>query len=124
MHSQKKEKQRHLVIPAKAGIQCFHEVAKWLDTGFHRCDDFLREHHLSGTSTIADLDQDRVRFFLERVNGCGRFRVDREWETVLGKLGFLRDGRLTHAAMLLFGKDNPPYSVHIGRFKTPATIID
>jgi len=32
------------VIPAKAGIQCFQEVAKLLDTGFHRCDDFLREH--------------------------------------------------------------------------------
>jgi len=28
----KKEKQRHLVIPAKAGIQCFQEVAKGLDT--------------------------------------------------------------------------------------------
>ena len=26
--------------------------------------------------------------------------------------------------MLLFGKDNPPYAVHIGRFKTPSTIID
>jgi len=33
------------VIPAKAGIQCFQEVAKGLDTGFHRCDDFLRVHH-------------------------------------------------------------------------------
>ncbi|MBI5677174.1 MAG: hypothetical protein HZC52_01475 [Planctomycetes bacterium] len=26
--------------------------------------------------------------------------------------------------MLLFGKDNPPYAIHIGRFKTPSTIID
>jgi len=36
------------IIPAKAGIQCFQEVAKGLDTGFHRCDDFLREHQSYG----------------------------------------------------------------------------
>ncbi|MFZ4438692.1 MAG: hypothetical protein ACOYOS_09720 [Syntrophales bacterium] len=29
-----------IVIPAKAGIQKFPGVAKTLDTGFHRCDDF------------------------------------------------------------------------------------
>jgi ATP-dependent DNA helicase RecG len=30
----------------------------------------------------------------------------------------------THAAMLLFGKNDPPYALHIGRFKTASTIID
>jgi hypothetical protein len=28
----------------KPGIQRFQRVTKTLDTGFHRCDDFLREH--------------------------------------------------------------------------------
>ena len=40
-----------------------------------------------------------------------------EWQTVFEKLGYLKDGRPTHAAMLLFGKNDPPYALHIGRFK-------
>jgi hypothetical protein len=32
------------VIPAKAGIQLFRLVAKYLDPGFQRGDDFLRMH--------------------------------------------------------------------------------
>jgi hypothetical protein len=32
------------VIPAKAGIQFFQLVAEFLDSGFHRSDDFLRNH--------------------------------------------------------------------------------
>ena len=31
---------------------------------------------------------------------------------------------LTHAAVLLFGKNDPPYSLHVGRFKTASIIID
>jgi hypothetical protein len=34
------------VIPAKAGIQFFQLVAEFLDSGFHRSDDFLRNHHI------------------------------------------------------------------------------
>jgi len=32
------------VIPAKAGIQFFPPVMSSLDSGFHRSDDFLRNH--------------------------------------------------------------------------------
>jgi len=32
------------VIPAKAGIQFFQLVTEFLDSGFHRSDDFLRNH--------------------------------------------------------------------------------
>ncbi len=32
------------VIPAKAGIQFIQLGTKALDSGFHRSDDFLREH--------------------------------------------------------------------------------
>lgn len=78
----------------------------------------------SGMATLAVLDIGKIGLFLERVRAGGRFRVDGEWQTVLGKLGFLREGQPAHAAMLLFGKDDPPYSVHIGRFKTASTIID
>ena len=32
------------VIPAKAGIQSFQIVINYLGSGFHRSDDFLRNH--------------------------------------------------------------------------------
>jgi len=34
------------VIPAKAGIQLFQVVTNSLDSGFHRSDDFLRDHQI------------------------------------------------------------------------------
>ncbi len=34
------------VIPAKAGIQKYRLVKKFLDPGLHRDDDFLRSRHL------------------------------------------------------------------------------
>jgi len=37
------------VIPAKAGIQSFQAVTDYLDSGFHRSDDFLRGHQVSST---------------------------------------------------------------------------
>jgi len=37
-------KRRIFVIPAKAGIQLFQILKNSLDSGFHRSDDFLREH--------------------------------------------------------------------------------
>ncbi len=40
----KSPKIRFSVIPAKAGIQSFQIVINSLDSGFHRSDDFLRDH--------------------------------------------------------------------------------
>ena len=53
-------------------------------------------------SMLIDLDRDKVQVFLQRVNEGGRTRLDGEWQTVLEKLGYLKDGKPTHAAMLLF----------------------
>jgi hypothetical protein len=39
----KSRKYPRIVIPVKTGIQRFRCFTKTLDTGFHRCDDFLRE---------------------------------------------------------------------------------
>jgi hypothetical protein len=39
----KSRKTPFFVIPAKAGIQLFQLVAEFLDSGFHRSDDFLRD---------------------------------------------------------------------------------
>jgi hypothetical protein len=40
-------KRRISVIPAKAGIQLFQILKNSLDSGFHRSDDFLRDHQVS-----------------------------------------------------------------------------
>ncbi len=40
----KSRKTSFFVIPAKAGIQFIQVLAKALDSGFHRSDDFLRDH--------------------------------------------------------------------------------
>jgi len=40
----KSQKVRFPVIPAKAGIQLFQILKNSLDSGFHRSDDFLRDH--------------------------------------------------------------------------------
>jgi len=39
----KSHKLLFFVIPAKAGIQSFQTVADYLDSGFHRSDDFFLE---------------------------------------------------------------------------------
>ena len=41
----KSQKVRFPVIPAKAGIQLFQILKNSLDSGFHRSDDFLQDHH-------------------------------------------------------------------------------
>jgi len=40
----KSQKTSFSVIPAKAGIQFIQLVTEFLDSGFHRSDDFLRNH--------------------------------------------------------------------------------
>jgi len=42
----KSQKTPFFVIPAKAGIQFFQLVTEFLDSGFHRSDDFLRIHQV------------------------------------------------------------------------------
>jgi hypothetical protein len=42
----KSRKTPFFVIPAKAGIQSIQGLTKALDSGFHRSDDFLRDHQL------------------------------------------------------------------------------
>jgi hypothetical protein len=44
----KSRKTSFFVIPAKAGIQFFQLVTEFLDSGFHRNDDFLRNHQVLG----------------------------------------------------------------------------
>jgi ATP-dependent DNA helicase RecG len=75
-------------------------------------------------ATAKDLSPRKMKAFLKRVREGGRFKGEGDWQVVLEKLGYLKNGVPTHAAMILFGKNDSPYQLHIGRFKTPSTIID
>lgn len=75
-------------------------------------------------STINNLDANKLQDFIDRVKQGGRLKIDQTPLTVLKKLGFLQGKTPSHAAMLLFGKQDPQYSIHIGRFKSASTIID
>ena len=73
---------------------------------------------------LESLDDGKVEAFIDRVRSGGRFAIGGENLDILHKLGYLKEGIPSHAAVLLFGKDDPPYSLHIGRFKTASMIID
>ncbi len=60
--------------------------------------------------------------YLDKINSTGRVNLQDDLLTNLTKLKLIQSGKPTLAAMLLFG--NHGYSIHIGRFKTPETIID
>ena len=73
---------------------------------------------------MEDIDWDKVRKFINKVNEKNRFHLSGTPEEDLKKLKLIRDGKITNAAFLLFAKEDIPYNVHLGRFKTPSMIID
>jgi len=75
-------------------------------------------------STLDDLDYLRIRQFIAKVNNSGRFILPEEVEDALTKLRLIVDNVPVNAAMLLFAKKDIFHNVHLGRFKTPSTIID
>ena len=75
-------------------------------------------------NTIDDIDFNKVSTFVERVNENGRFSLDKDPLLALKKLGFVENNKPSNASILLFSKRDIDYSVHVGRFKTPETIID
>ena len=71
-----------------------------------------------------DLDPAKIEQFIGRVNQKGRFSLQGTQQENLAKLNLLKDGQVSNAAKLLFGKEQTLYNIHIGRFKTPSMIID
>jgi ATP-dependent DNA helicase RecG len=75
--------------------------------------------------SLDDLDLHKVTLFFEKINARGRFKLGGSWLENLQKLKLVSaQGIITNAAWLLFAKENTGYNVHLGRFKTPSTIID
>ncbi len=71
---------------------------------------------------LSFLDQKMMDRFCEMVNATGRAKLRDDPMANLTKLKIIQNGKPTLAAMLLFG--NQGYSIHMGRFKSPDTIID
>ena len=84
---------------------------------------------LPSSGTLEDLDEETIRKFVHMArNRLPYVNENEDVESILDKLGLLEDGRITNAALLLFGKEPQRYyiqaRVRIGRFKDPITIID
>lgn len=82
--------------------------------------DAYRKHGMS----LSDIDPIKAQKFIGSVNAKGRFLLEGTWQQSLEKLRMINGENITNAAWLLFAKEPPGYNVHLGRFKTPSTIID
>lgn len=78
----------------------------------------------SNNITIDDLDDIKIKKFIKKVNENERFLLSEDTNEALTKLNFIKESKPTHAAMLLFSKEQNIYNIHIGRFKTASHIID
>ncbi|MBU3928899.1 MAG: putative DNA binding domain-containing protein, partial [Bacteroidetes bacterium] len=76
------------------------------------------------SSSIADIDKEKVYSFIEKVNKEERFSLPSDFESSLLKLKLIKENKPTAAAMLLFATHALNYKIHIGRFKSPTNIID
>ncbi len=72
--------------------------------------------------TLADLNMDLVVNFFGQLGNAGRITLHDNPVVNLKKIGLVKDGQLTFAALLLFGEHQT--NIHIGRFKTQDVIID
>ena len=75
-------------------------------------------------ATIADLNLEKVIEFIRKVNDSGRFQLTGTPIEALEKLRMLKNGMPSNASMILFSNENLYFNVHVGRFKSTATIID
>ena len=74
--------------------------------------------------SVEDLDIEKIKKFISKVNETGRFQLGQDWKLNLEKLRLVKGNTISHAALLLFGKESTQYNIHLGRFKTPSLILD
>jgi ATP-dependent DNA helicase RecG len=105
------------------------EVEKYI---INKNKDKLRwDNEICDRATVKDIDEEAIKKFIDLVKESKRLRIEKEnTSTILTKLDLMRDGKLTNAAVLLFGK-NPSglfdnAIVKCGRFKdvTKSEFID
>lgn len=78
-------------------------------------------------STIDEMNMERVAGYLEKARSVGRRAIpdDVDQSTLLDKMGLVKDGRPTWAAMIAFG-ERPPLQAKVkcGRIRGTHTIVD
>src|SRR5664280_1459278 len=85
---------------------------------------------LTGEYNIDEIDEDTVNKFIKMATSNGRLRhiEDGSLTEKLEQLGVIRDGKLTNAAIMLFGKNPQKHFINavirIVRLKDETTIID
>ena len=80
--------------------------------------------HVVNNISLDDLDVEKIEAFVETVNNRGRFNLDLDPLHALQKLKLISQDLPTWASLLLFSKQPMRHHIHMGRFKTPVTIID
>jgi ATP-dependent DNA helicase RecG len=81
-------------------------------------------------TTLAQLDASLIDRFVKATNKLGRRPIPEQTSTeeLLSKLGLIKQGVLTRAALLLFDSDPQAYFpstfIKIGRFRSPTVIVD
>lgn len=85
---------------------------------------------LTGNYSLDKIDPETVRKFIRMASRNGRLKTADENEdikTILKKLKLIINGKLTNAAIMLFGNDPQEYFINalvrVGRFKDETTII-
>jgi len=85
---------------------------------------------LTGNYSLDEIDPETVRKFIRMASRNGRLKTadeNEEIKTILKKLKLIINGKLTNAAIMLFGNDPQKYFINalvrVGRFKDEITII-
>jgi len=85
---------------------------------------------LTGNYNLDEIDPETVRKFIRMASRNGRLKTadeNEEIKTILKKLKLIINGKLTNAAIMLFGKNPQKYFINalvrVGRFKDEITII-
>jgi len=82
------------------------------------------------SATFDDLDLNKIEKYIETANTRHRRKIDRGEPAlnILEKLRLIRNGKMTNAAILLFGKEPqvffPQAKIKAGRFKSETVIVD
>lgn len=81
------------------------------------------DHMLHEEATVKDLDMEEFYNYLEQGNQQRSLNANLQEpaDSVLEKLGLLRDGKITNSAILLFGKD--PQKYFLGHFEVKCALF-
>jgi len=116
----------------------FNDIAELVRLVYASLVEFLREEGIVGRGAFdericikakfTDIDKNKIKWFLKTAKDTRKFPLDRKASTkdVLTHLRLLDEGRLTNAAVLLFGKEPHKFfkQANIKCIYIPSTIVE